>query len=770
MSFCNYQYLLSLIFCLGTFAGFTQSSTIVSIEVGDPQIQPVANIEVVLQENSTHQKLTAITNAKGKVEFTLITGNTWSVFIAGYRYEKQEIERAENSESTLSLYITHNPALNERMKQQTFLRNTLKLSIIDQSDLPMNETKHGSFDIEIKVINSAGVLQPGKDVHMVCLAEKKMYVSVTNEKGIAEFQLPSNKSYDIDIAEHLNASFIDNKLPDGYTFYKTIVYDIYDMVENDRNDTITQKIKLPLVKKNTRAPYSVQMQWKNGTPCRNEPVYLNEIIGHKVYMATTDSSGEALFILPFGEKYLINFNFQKDVDVLDLTDARGRADGSLSLVYQPIPALEFPEKFIPTPAELVLTDFSYYHKNPYPQQKKITQPGIFIRPGTPSQKPDAKEIVLETGISAIHIPAENRTTLNVSFVLDRSGSMAGYERIESLKEGLEKMINQLSPGDRISIFLFDDKMELLLPSTKIGDQKKRIIELIRAIEPNGGTNMLKAMEAAYTEVSKHYAVNAVNSVVLLTDGYDSNPVEVLVAAQKPFNATIGCTAIGVGKDYNYDLMKQLASKGSGLLIFAAEGKELVDLFAKKMLNLANPVAKQVQLEISFGPALQVNKVYGATNIAVAENLFSASLPDLYSGMEIPVLIHFVLKNPVAKKTVIVSLRYLNPVTGKQEVIREAINLTDENSSGSPTKILMEPEQKKMYAVAVANDQLLQMATSFEKGETEKAHGCVEKGIALLTTLCPETKDPELVDLLNKMKKYRIAFINIANKKKLATHK
>ncbi len=480
-------------------------------------------------------------------------------------------------------------------------------------------------------------------------------------------------------------------------------------------------------------------------------------------MAITDSNGKALFILPFGKKYLVNFNFQKDVDVLNLTNARGSAAGSLTITYQPNPALEFPEKFIPTPATLLLTDFSYYHTTPYPPRQNPGLPDIFLRTGSPTNK---KEIVLETGISALHLPSGKRLPLNVSFVLDKSGSMAGYDRIESLKEGFEKLINQLLPDDRISIFLFDDDMQLLFPSSKIGDRKKAIIELIRSIEPNGGTSMLKAMQAAYAEVKKHYLPKAMNTVILLTDGYDERSADELVAAQKPFNATIACTAIGVGKDYNYDLMKQLASKGSGLLLFAAEGKELVDLFAKNMLNLASPIAKNVQISITIPKGLQFTKAYGVNTIDIIGNKFTAMLPDLYQDMELPVLIHFLLINNKADQPLLVSINYLNQITGKSETVTEHIQLSDQNTGSSNNPISMNAELKKMYVVAFVNDQLLQMVTTFEKGETGKARIFLDAGLTQLNEMYPTTKDKDLLELSALLKKYSIAFQNISSKMKL----
>jgi len=188
--------------------------------VGDVNIKPIANIEVTLQEQSTQQQMKARTNSNGKVDFIITKGKNWAIFIDGYKYEQEVIERDDEASSTLSLYLTHNPALNERMKKQTFARADLKLKIIDQSDLSAGETKPGHFEIEIKVTNSAGRLQTEKEVHVLCLDNKTMYVSFTNDKGVAIFQLPTRQFYDIDVEEQLNASFINNDQPNGYTFTK----------------------------------------------------------------------------------------------------------------------------------------------------------------------------------------------------------------------------------------------------------------------------------------------------------------------------------------------------------------------------------------------------------------------------------------------------------------------------------------------------------------------------------------------------------------------
>src|SRR5436190_7169708 len=167
------QCLLILLLCIGSVPGLTQSNAMLSIEVADPNMRPHAHVEIMLQENSSHEKLIAFTNSKGKVDFVIGSGHNWTVYIDGYRYEKQVIERDENSESELSLFITHNPALFERLNKQIFVRNSLQLKTINQAGLNFDGTRPGFFNIEIKVTNSHGLIQSGKQVHIVCLAEKK---------------------------------------------------------------------------------------------------------------------------------------------------------------------------------------------------------------------------------------------------------------------------------------------------------------------------------------------------------------------------------------------------------------------------------------------------------------------------------------------------------------------------------------------------------------------------------------------------------------------
>jgi len=759
---------LSWLFCLLCCCSITiaQTGLEADIQVGDNKMKPIANVEVMLMEQTTRDVKKALTNTEGKAHFSLTTGIRWNIYIAGNLQPKEIIEVPQgNSYGEQSFYFTYDPALDKRLQQQSFERKGLQ-EIKVKPDNIGETVAHGFFITNITVTNTSKEVQANKKVAIVCLAQKKMYTAFTNAEGVARFQLPISNQYDIDVEEQLNAGFIDNAGREGVTNFKTIVYDSYDLVETKSNDTITQKIKLPAEGKNSRALFRIKMKRSNGKVF-NENVFLDEIHGNTVYRSKTDKNGEAFFILPFGKKYMVHFNYERDVDVADFTDARGSAEGFLEITYQPKAELEFPEKFIPKVGELVLIDFEYYHKTPYPKPLDTSKPHVFLRWGNNKVNKNSKESVLEIGLNTMFVSNTNRLPANISFVMDRSGSMAGHERIESLKEGFANLIQKLHPEDIISIVLFDDNMELLLPAQKVGYDKNKVINLIKNIQPQGGTNMLEAMKTGYEQVMQHYQQHAINAVVLLTDGFDSNPVDVLIRAQQPYNDRVICMGIGVGKDYNYSLMKDLVSKGGGLLSHA-EGKDLVDLFSNKLLQLATPVIKDASIEIAPHQPIVCRKIYGANKVQLNANSIKASLPDLYTGMEKPLLAYFTHNVPGATigwSPVNIVLRYTNPSTGKQETVSTSINLSWDNTVSTTLKpLVIDEEQKKMYAVAFANECLTNMAMAFEKGNIVEAKKQLLAGLEKLNGLYPSTTDPDILELLNKMKRYQIAFKNLDYKK------
>ncbi|MGB5971807.1 MAG: VWA domain-containing protein [Nodosilinea sp.] len=111
--------------------------------------------------------------------------------------------------------------------------------------------------------------------------------------------------------------------------------------------------------------------------------------------------------------------------------------------------------------------------------------------------------------------ATTRAPLNLSLVLDRSGSMRG-QKMSYARQAACFAIENLLPCDRISVVLFDDRIETLVPSTLATD-KNALLEKVRHVHSRGST-ALHAGWVGGVQASQYLNPDQLNRVVVLSDG------------------------------------------------------------------------------------------------------------------------------------------------------------------------------------------------------------------------------------------------------------
>src|SRR4030067_3552462 len=105
---------------------------------------------------------------------------------------------------------------------------------------------------------------------------------------------------------------------------------------------------------------------------------------------------------------------------------------------------------------------------------------------------------------------------NFGLVLDRSGSMDG-EKMNNLKEAVGYVVDHLNDSDLVSVTIFDDQVETLIPSQPAKNREEIKAALAKVI-PRGGTQISDGLKAGMAEVKKGHSPERVNRVLLLTDG------------------------------------------------------------------------------------------------------------------------------------------------------------------------------------------------------------------------------------------------------------
>ncbi len=188
--------------------------------------------------------------------------------------------------------------------------------------------------------------------------------------------------------------------------------------------------------------------------------------------------------------------------------------------------------------------------------------------------------------------------LNVSLVLDVSGSMHSENRLEYVKRAAEHVVDMMSPDDIVSIVAFADSAKAVSQAMAAGDKGriKQAIQHIENADVGGGTSMYLGMERGVGEVRKNLSDQRSNRVIVLTDGQTSGEDQCQQIAQKEAPAGVSFSAIGVGSDWNEELLTQIAAIGGGQWHYVATPDQAQQIFQREFGQLMTTAFSNVILK------------------------------------------------------------------------------------------------------------------------------------------------------------------------------
>jgi Ca-activated chloride channel family protein len=233
-----------------------------------------------------------------------------------------------------------------------------------------------------------------------------------------------------------------------------------------------------------------------------------------------------------------------------------------------------------------------------------------------------------------------RPKLNLSLVLDRSGSMADKGKMEYAKEAAKSLVGFLDYRDILSIVEYDDSISVLWPASPVELPhivKSRIDELY----PRGSTNLSGGMMKGADEVEKNLNSDSLNRVILLSDGLANrgiiNPQEIKKIVQKIKASGVRISTMGLGLDYNEDLMLDIAENGGGNYYFIESPKQMKRIFEQELNTLFTTVAKDIKISFTFSPKVKNIEVFGY-QAKQKQNKIDIDVENLYSGEKRTILI------------------------------------------------------------------------------------------------------------------------------------
>lgn len=223
--------------------------------------------------------------------------------------------------------------------------------------------------------------------------------------------------------------------------------------------------------------------------------------------------------------------------------------------------------------------------------------------------------MLQLGLnSPLTINPANRPPLTLAVVVDVSGSMQG-DKLAYTQQGLELLIDGLSDGDRFALISYSNNAAIVSELGDVQGRRAELREAVRGLVADGGTNLAEGLEVGYQSLLADYDGSRQNRVILLSDGLPTQGVtaiDTILTMSRGYNSDgLGLTTVGLGLDFNIELMRGLALQADGNFYFLENPGAVSEVFGQELSYFTVPVAFDLELELETGSAYSFGRALGS---------------------------------------------------------------------------------------------------------------------------------------------------------------
>ncbi len=269
--------------------------------------------------------------------------------------------------------------------------------------------------------------------------------------------------------------------------------------------------------------------------------------------------------------------------------------------------------------------------------------------------------------------------LNVTLVLDASGSMREGNRVAIAREAADAVRRSLDGDDRISVVHFTTDVLHRFTVENASPDDRAVIDSIARLAPHNSTNVQAGLDLGVqlADEMRRERPGALNYVILMSDGVANvdatDPFAILESTSAPDGANpLRLVTVGVGiQNYNDHLLEQLAQHGNGWYRYLFDEEQARATFRRdNWLALAAPVADQTRAQVTWNrEAVKAWRIVGYENRVTSAESFTQDrkeFAEIYSGAATTVFYELELHDDFERQGALgqVELRWVEPESGR----------------------------------------------------------------------------------------------------------
>lgn len=244
-------------------------------------------------------------------------------------------------------------------------------------------------------------------------------------------------------------------------------------------------------------------------------------------------------------------------------------------------------------------DYGYARPRSQAQPFAITT-GVAASPWAPGRQ------IVQIGLQGYELPEAQRRPLNLTFLVDVSGSMNSPDKLALAQQSMNLIIDRLRPQDTLAVTYYAEGAGTRLAPTR-GTEKLKMRCAVASLYASGGTAGATGMTNAYDQAQASFARDKVNRILMFTDGdfnvgvTDDKRLEDYVADKRQTGIYLSVYGFGRG-NYQDARMQAIAQAGNGTAAYVDSLNEARRLFGPLFDKGAFPIADDVKIQVEFNPA------------------------------------------------------------------------------------------------------------------------------------------------------------------------